>query len=180
MANNIPLYTASREYARVHDEIPLWRESINENIRCKQAIEDAIRQSFDGMHLKPDVLNTLQQLKYDGRLSNKEWSEKLRYLRQFWNHRIQKSRSRRAEARLQDKHFAAQISELEKQRRSENIDAWTTTAIANSVSASVLDGSPNTESRRRAEAQHCLCEDAFVTSTAYVLLRRDKRYVYLL
>ena len=47
MANNIPLYTASREYARVHNEIPLWRESINENIRCKQAIEEAVRQSFD-------------------------------------------------------------------------------------------------------------------------------------
>ena len=54
MANNVPLYTASREYARTHDEIPLWRESINENIRCKQAIENAIRQSFDGMYLKPD------------------------------------------------------------------------------------------------------------------------------
>ena len=84
MANNIPLYTASREHARAHDEIPLWRESINENIRCKQAIENAIRQSFDGMHLKRDCAesviqefgfdrveyvlgNTLQQLKYDGR-----------------------------------------------------------------------------------------------------------------
>ena len=96
MANNVPLYTASREYARTHDEIPLWRESINENIRCKQAIEDAIRQSFDGMHLKPDCAesviqefgfdrveyvlgNTLQQLKYDGRFSrsNKEWGENI-------------------------------------------------------------------------------------------------------
>ena len=96
MANNVPLYTASREYARVHDEIPLWRESINENIRCKQAIEDAIRQSFDGMHLKPDcaegviqefgydrveyvLANTLQQLSYDGRFSwsNQEWGENI-------------------------------------------------------------------------------------------------------
>ena len=34
MANNVPLYTASREYARTHDELPLWRESLNENIRC--------------------------------------------------------------------------------------------------------------------------------------------------
>ena len=96
MANNIPLYAASREYARAHDEIPLWRESINENIRCKQAIEDAIRQSFDGRYLKPDCAesvicefgfdrveyvlgNTLQQLKYDGRFSrsNKEWGENI-------------------------------------------------------------------------------------------------------
>lgn len=61
MANNIPLYTASREYARAHDEIPLWRESINENIRCKHAIEDAIRQSFDGMHLKPDCAESVIQ-----------------------------------------------------------------------------------------------------------------------
>lgn len=51
MANNVPLYTGSREYARAHDELPLWRESISENIRCKQAIEDAIRQGFDGLHL---------------------------------------------------------------------------------------------------------------------------------
>ncbi len=91
MANNVPLYTESREYARAHDEIPLWRESLNENIRCKQTIEDTVRQSFDGMHLKPNCVesviqafgfdrveyvlgNTLHQLKYDGRLSlsNKE------------------------------------------------------------------------------------------------------------
>lgn len=96
MANNIPLYTESREYARTRDEIPLWRESLNENIRCKQAIEGAIRQSFDGMHFKPDCVenvirefgfdrveyvlgNTLQQLKYDGRFnwSNKEWGENI-------------------------------------------------------------------------------------------------------
>ena len=60
MANNIPLYTASREYARVHNEIPLWRESINENIRCKQAIEEAVRQSFDGMYLKPGGIRPRQ------------------------------------------------------------------------------------------------------------------------
>lgn len=96
MANNVPLYTGSREYARVHDEIPLWRESINENICCKQAIENAIRQNFDGMHLKPDcaegviqefgydrveyvLANTLHQLSYDGRFSwsNKEWGENI-------------------------------------------------------------------------------------------------------
>ena len=82
MANNVPLYTGSREYARAHDELPLWRESISENIRCKQAIEDAIRQGFDGLHLKPDCAesviqefsfdrveyvlgNTLHQLSYD-------------------------------------------------------------------------------------------------------------------
>lgn len=96
MANNVPLYTGSREYARAHDELPLWRESLNENIRCKQAIEDAIRKGFDGMHLNPDCAesviqefgfdrveyvlgNTLQQLKYDGRFSwsNKEWGENI-------------------------------------------------------------------------------------------------------
>ena len=94
MANNVPLYTGSRECARAHDEIPLWRESINENIRCKQAIEEAVRQSFDGMYLKPDcaesviqefgfdrveyvLANTLHQLSYDGRFSqsNREWGE---------------------------------------------------------------------------------------------------------
>lgn len=96
MANKVPLYTGFREYARAHNEIPLWRESLNENIRCKHAIEDAIRQNFDGRYLKPDcaedviqefgfdrveyvLANTLHQLKYDGRFSrsNKEWGENI-------------------------------------------------------------------------------------------------------
>ena len=85
MANNVPLYTGSREYARVHDEIPLWRESINENICCKQAIENAIRQNFDGIQefgydrVEYVLANTLHQLSYDGRFSwsNKEWGENI-------------------------------------------------------------------------------------------------------
>lgn len=96
MVSNIPLYTASREYAVAHDEIALWYKSLTENIRCKQAIEEAIRESFDGMHLKTncaeDVINefgferveyvlanTLKQLSYDGRFSrsNKEWGENI-------------------------------------------------------------------------------------------------------
>ena len=75
MANNVPLYTASREYARTHDEIPLWRESINENIRCKQAIEDAIRQSFDGLHLKPDCAESVIQVLPSRTLRLRNWSQ---------------------------------------------------------------------------------------------------------
>ena len=92
--NETYLYTNASAYARDHDQLPLWRESHRANIACRNAIEDAIRQSFDGMHLNPDCLqpvleeygykrtawvlaNTLHALKWDGRFSsaNKQWSE---------------------------------------------------------------------------------------------------------
>ena len=60
---------------------------------CKEAVEETIRQNFDGMHLKHDIVkplaekygaermafilaNTLQQESWDGRFSrdNKEWA----------------------------------------------------------------------------------------------------------
>lgn len=96
MGNNLPLYTLSCEYARANGEIALWRESQKENIRCKEAIEASIRNSFDGMYLKADcandviytfglervayvLANTLRQLNYDGRFSraNKAWCDKI-------------------------------------------------------------------------------------------------------
>ena len=81
--------------ARRRNQIDLWEESLRENIRCKDAIEEAIRRDFDGMHLKGDcaqriveqfgfrrtawvLSNTLQQKEWDGRFSprNKEWARK--------------------------------------------------------------------------------------------------------
>ena len=94
--NETYLYTNASAYARDHDQLPLWRESHRANIACRNAIEDAIRQNFDGMHLHPDCLqpvleeygykrtawvlaNTLHALKWDGRFSpaNKQWSERI-------------------------------------------------------------------------------------------------------
>ena len=96
MRNETYLYTDSAAYARDHDQLPFWRESHKANIACRNAIEDAIRQNFDGMHLNPDCLqpileeygykrtawilaNTLHKLKWDGRFSpaNKQWAERI-------------------------------------------------------------------------------------------------------
>ena len=87
------LYLGSVSEARRQNELALWRASHLENIACKQAIEEAIRRGFDGMHLSHDcargviedfgfkrvgwVLAATIQLKpEDGRFSrrNKEWA----------------------------------------------------------------------------------------------------------
>lgn len=92
--NDVYLYPYSSEEARRRDELSLWRASHQENISCKKAIEEAVRQHFDGSRLDNDCLtgvfqefgykrtawvlaNTLQQLEWDGRFSpkNKAWAE---------------------------------------------------------------------------------------------------------
>ena len=92
--NDVYLYPYSSEEARRRDELSLWRASHQENIACKEAIEEAVRQHFDGSRLDNDCLtevfqefgykrtawvlaNTLQQLEWDGRFSpkNKAWAE---------------------------------------------------------------------------------------------------------
>ena len=45
------LYLYSLDQARREDEVMLWRDSLRENIRCKEAIEKALSENFDGMHL---------------------------------------------------------------------------------------------------------------------------------
>lgn len=91
--NFISLYPYSLSEAKRLNEVDLWRESFRENIACKDAITNAIRQNFDGMHLNEgglqDVLQeygfkrvghvlsaTLQYKNYDGRFSpgNKAWA----------------------------------------------------------------------------------------------------------
>ena len=37
--------------------LALWRASHRENIACKEAIEEAVRQHFDGSHLDKGVLD---------------------------------------------------------------------------------------------------------------------------
>lgn len=88
------LYLSSISEARRYNELDMWRESHRQNIACKEANEEAIRQGFDGMHLDHDcaksvieaygykrvgwvLASTLQQKKDDGRFSprNKEWAE---------------------------------------------------------------------------------------------------------
>ena len=102
--NNTYPYPYSAAEARKRNELSLWRESHKANIACRNAIEDAIRQNFDGMNLQTDCLkavldeygfkrtawvlaNTLHELKWDGRFSyaNKHWAEKI-YIPTDLNH----------------------------------------------------------------------------------------------
>lgn len=102
--NETYLYRGSAKEAKSRDELPLWRESHKANVACRDAIEDAIRRSFDGMHLDKDctslvlekygykrtawvLANTLHELKWDGRFShaNKQWAER-RYIPQDERH----------------------------------------------------------------------------------------------
>ena len=86
-------YGHSLKYAMEHGEADKYLESRKYDRECKGAVEDAIRQNFDGMHLKSDIVkplaeqygsermafvlaNTLQQEAWDGRFSsdNKAWA----------------------------------------------------------------------------------------------------------
>lgn len=88
------IYRLSVTEARAREETGLFRASHKLNIACKDAIEAAIHDNFDGMHLKKECIkpvleaygtdrvswvlaNTVQQKEYDGRFSrdNKEWAK---------------------------------------------------------------------------------------------------------
>lgn len=53
------LYLGSISEAKRQNEVALWRASHLENISCKQAIEEAIRRDFDGMHLDRDCARSV-------------------------------------------------------------------------------------------------------------------------
>lgn len=91
---HIPMYQYSLAEAKRWGQIDAWRESYKENCACARAIEDAIRQSFDGMYLQDDcaksvidqfgmnrvnyvLANTIREKNYDGRFSpsNKTWAK---------------------------------------------------------------------------------------------------------
>lgn len=57
----LPLYYDSLDTARRQDDVMLWRNSFKENIRCKNAIEKALAENFDGMHLKDGIIPPLAE-----------------------------------------------------------------------------------------------------------------------
>ena len=80
-----PLYPHSAAYAKEHGELEQYRASNNVNLQCKEAIEAAVREHFDGMYLSHDaakgvietygmdrvtlvLANTVQLQDWDGRL----------------------------------------------------------------------------------------------------------------
>ena len=55
--NETYLYPYSAQEARIRNQLPMWRESYRANVACRNAIEETIRQNFDGMpapSLPPD------------------------------------------------------------------------------------------------------------------------------
>ena len=89
-----PIYPHSAAYAREHGELKQYRASNNVNRQCKESIEAAVREHFDGMYLSHDAAkgvietygmervsmvlsNTVQLQDWDGRYSrrNKEWAK---------------------------------------------------------------------------------------------------------
>ena len=89
----IPLYPHSGEYAREHGELDAFLASLETNVACRDAIETAIREGFDGMSLHADTKGvlaafgaervshvlaaTLQGIRNDPRVSsgNRAWAE---------------------------------------------------------------------------------------------------------
>ena len=89
-----PIYQHSAAYAKEHGELEQYRASNRANLQCKEAIEAAVREHFDGMYLSHDaakgvietygmdrvmlvLANTVQLQDWDGRYSprNKEWAK---------------------------------------------------------------------------------------------------------
>ena len=91
--NNVKVYNNTFAYASEHKEVEWYRASFYANIKCKEAIEAAIREHFDGYHLNDIAVNSVIQVfgvdrvkfvlantvnlaDWDGRYSvrNKEWA----------------------------------------------------------------------------------------------------------
>lgn len=92
--SNSDVYLGTLEQAMEEKNVDAYLDSRKLNIDCKNAIEQAIKENYDGMYLNHDVAlsvideygaervafvlaNTLKYLSYDGRLSNanKHWAE---------------------------------------------------------------------------------------------------------
>lgn len=100
----IDLYRYSVERAKHDGELDIWRESFNENIRCKKFLDEQIAKNFDGFHLTVDFLedsvkefgydrtmwviaNTIVKRKGDGRFhkENCEWAKQFNIPKNDWN-----------------------------------------------------------------------------------------------
>lgn len=88
------IYRNTAAYAKENGEIQKWRDSKTENIACRDAVDRAVAENFDGAHLKTEEIldnviaaygkervelilaATIQEKAHDGRFSrdNKEWA----------------------------------------------------------------------------------------------------------
>ena len=89
-----PVYRRTADYAREVGERDEYRASYQENVKCKQAIEKAIRLDYDGQYLNDNAIltvldvfgperlswvlgNTITMKEHDGRFSrsNRSWAQ---------------------------------------------------------------------------------------------------------
>lgn len=56
IATDTPLYRHDAAYAREHGELPLYRESYQANIACKEAIEEAISENYGNNRLNSQAV----------------------------------------------------------------------------------------------------------------------------
>ena len=88
------IYRNTAAYARENGEIQKWRDSKTENIACRDTMDKAVAENFDGAHLKTEAIldnviaaygkervelilaATILEKAHDGRFSrgNKEWA----------------------------------------------------------------------------------------------------------
>ena len=89
----LPVYRQSGAYAREHNELKQYRESRNANIACKDAIEAAVFDSYQGSHLdmKKAIRQVVDAFGYDRTLyvvantiQEKSWDERFSRDNQRW------------------------------------------------------------------------------------------------
>jgi len=93
--DDTPVYLHTAAYAREHNELPQYRESLQANIACKEAIEKAVGENYHGWsadtktaaaqvmaqfpveRIRYVLAATVQQKDWDGRISddNKAWAK---------------------------------------------------------------------------------------------------------
>ncbi len=93
--DDTPVYLHTAAYAREHNELPQYRESLQANIACKEAIEKAVGENYHGWSVDIKIATaqvmaqfsveriryilaaTVQQKDWDGRISddNKAWAK---------------------------------------------------------------------------------------------------------
>ena len=61
VADRKPLYRKTVTQAHLFGQLPEWRESRNENIACAKAIDKAIAEVYDGMHLRDGIAQEITE-----------------------------------------------------------------------------------------------------------------------
>ena len=87
----IPIYPHSGEYAREHGELDALRASRKANEVCRDAIDAAIQDGYDGMHLTADVKGVLAEFGPErvsyvlaATLQGKMWDQRFSRRNQEW------------------------------------------------------------------------------------------------